>query len=118
MSRKQPSQLLSPARQNISRSISKRPRSPDLERSTAKRTKAAPQTPVKDREDERERRKAEREAQKEEFRVKYTRHFPSWTFHFDIDHCGKEGVINDLKGKITQLGGVRLSLPLSLWACY
>jgi hypothetical protein len=70
----------------------KRPRSPDPtgefteHQATVKRVRAAP-AEATDGEDhrDRERRRVERELQKADFRVKYTRAFPGWVFYFDLD---------------------------------
>ncbi|KAI9461215.1 Dfp1/Him1, central region-domain-containing protein [Lactarius psammicola] len=74
----------------------KRPRSPDPLDSqpslSAKRPKPVPQspslTPAPQEDDSKlkERKRAEREAQKEEFRIKYTRAFPKFSFylHWDV----------------------------------
>ncbi|OJA14498.1 hypothetical protein AZE42_04452 [Rhizopogon vesiculosus] len=70
----------------------KRPRSPDLtgdlteHQSIVKRVRAAPAeaTHGEDHRD-RDRRRVERELQKADFRVKYTRAFPGWVFYFDLD---------------------------------
>lgn len=86
----------------------KRPRSPDVFDaptrtgvSTNKRPKCVTATPEQERKD-REKRKAERDAQKEEFRVKYTRAFPSWTFYFDTPDSEKER----LAARVEQLDAV------------
>lgn len=59
--------------------------------------------------EERDKRRLERE---EEFRVKYTRAFPNWTFHFDLDtHQPEVAVIkNKLERRVAQLGAVRSSV--------
>lgn len=107
----QPSLSFSPLK---SRSMSgtKRPRSPDPQPDTttshpiAKRVKAVPPAPI--RELGRERKHLEREQQKAEFRDKYTRAFPGWTFCFDEDNIGI-GPSESFKTRIRQLGGVRHS---------
>ncbi|KII92343.1 hypothetical protein PLICRDRAFT_88953 [Plicaturopsis crispa FD-325 SS-3] len=55
---------------------------------------------------EKERRRAEREMQKEEFRVKYTKAFPSWTFYFDLDIVDPESAAlrENLEAKVSHLG--------------
>ncbi|KAH7922365.1 hypothetical protein BV22DRAFT_1106658 [Leucogyrophana mollusca] len=98
---------------------SKRARSPepagDHGLSTVKRPRAVPPSPVPatrqaddDRKD-RERRRAAREAQKEEFRTKYTRAFPSWVFYIDLDPYDSESESASLRetlaARVTQLGG-------------
>jgi regulatory subunit for Cdc7p protein kinase len=57
---------------------------------------------------QREQRKAEREAQKTEFRVKYTRAFPSFVFHFDLDTLDPESAATrrNLESKVLSLGAV------------
>jgi len=78
-------------------STAKRPRSPDTlldpqQSLNAKRPRPVPPSPsviaVPHEEDSKlkERKRAEREAQKEEFRVKYTRAFPKFSFylHWDV----------------------------------
>lgn len=92
-------QLMSPLPRLPTRSFSstaKRPRSPDPLDSqpslSAKRPKPVPPSPSltpalqEDDSKQKERKRAEREAQKEEFRVKYTRAFPKFSFylHWDI----------------------------------
>lgn len=106
-------------------SASKRPHSPDPGETlslSAKRARAAPEHTRNTREDlrkrdakdmrgetkeEKDRRRAERE---EEFRVKYTRAFPSWTFHFDLDTHQSEfiSVKSKLEKRVMQLGAVRV----------
>jgi len=98
----------------LKRSVSKRARSPDPALETiSKRAKNGPPSPgtLADREDERrerERRKTEREAQKEEFRIKYTRAFPTWVFYFDLDLLDPDSpsAKEYLQAKVSQLGGV------------
>lgn len=51
---------------------------------------------------DKEKRRAEREALKEEFRIKYTRAFPSWTFYFDIPDAERDV----LAPRILYLNGV------------
>jgi len=55
---------------------------------------------------DKERKRAEREAQKEEFRVKYTRAFPSFVFYFDTDLLDSENVDvrDDLLSRVHHLG--------------
>ncbi|EGO25725.1 hypothetical protein SERLADRAFT_415182 [Serpula lacrymans var. lacrymans S7.9] len=56
---------------------------------------------------ERERKRAEREAIKEEFRIKYTRAFPSWVFYFDLDLLDPESAAlrDALASRVSHLGG-------------
>lgn len=106
--------IISPLKRTVS-GASKRARSPDGAGDlTSKRAKGGPLSPntlaIREEErKERERRKMEREAQKEEFRVKYTRAFPTWVFYFDLDLLDPDSASarEYLEGKVTQLGGVR-----------
>jgi hypothetical protein len=97
----------------------KRPRSPELpgelhvNQTSPKRAKAAQPSPsrITRREEDRknrEQRKTEREAQKAEFRVKYTRAFPSFVFHFDLDTLDPESAATrrNLEAKVISLGAV------------
>lgn len=107
--------VVSPLKRSAS-GVSKRARSPDLAGETnSKRVKGSPPSPAKStaREDERkerERKKMERDAQKEEFRIKYTRAFPSWVFYFDLDLLDPDSASAKeyLEAKVRQLGGVCL----------
>jgi regulatory subunit for Cdc7p protein kinase len=102
----------------------KRPRSPDQlgeHQATPKRVKAVPSPSCQLNRDEdrkgREQRRAEREAQKTEFRVKYTRAFPTWVFYFDLDIIVPENAATrrSLETKVSSLGAVRLiASPLML----
>ena len=107
-------------------SASKRALSPDPsdgQSLSAKRARAAPEPPRTTREDprkrdvkdtrgdtkeEKDRRRAERE---EEFRVKYTRAFPNWTFHFDLETHQPEltAMKTRLERRVLQLGAVRMN---------
>ncbi|THH09218.1 hypothetical protein EW145_g2176 [Phellinidium pouzarii] len=87
-------------------SFLKRPRSPELynasaihELATAKRHKALSVTARENA--DRERRRAEREILKEEFRSKYTKAFPSWTFYFDVTDAERVALVP----RILQLNG-------------
>ncbi len=61
----------------------------------------------------RERRIAEKEQQKVEFRDKYRRAFPSWTFYFDADHIEPDrAAVSSLDARIQELGGVCNSTAL------
>jgi len=59
---------------------------------------------------ERELRKAQREERKAEFRVKYTRAFPSWVFYFDLDTLDPQSAASRriLENKVSSLGAVSL----------
>ncbi|KZT63759.1 hypothetical protein DAEQUDRAFT_679798 [Daedalea quercina L-15889] len=97
---------------------SKRARSPEPSKDgdasqSMKRLKAtvAPQPPAPTaREDlreearrEKERKRAERE---DEFRIKYTRAFPNWTFHFDLDTMNPDvaALKDTLERRLRQMG--------------
>lgn len=105
--------VVSPLKRIVS-GASKRARSPDLLGDAgSKRAKGGPPSPgtLAAREDERkekERKKTEREAQKEEFRIKYTKAFPSWVFYFDQDLLDPDNASarEYLEAKVSQLGGV------------
>jgi regulatory subunit for Cdc7p protein kinase len=104
-----------------SASLPKRPRSPDTHpdpfalRPSSKRVKAAGPSPVNastrasaqatrpSTRDRKQAERSEREQQKAEFKEKYSRAFPTFTFCFDIDNVGPVDV---LVSKIRQLGGV------------
>lgn len=71
----------------------------------------------RDREEDakrREQKRAERDAQKEEFRVKYSRAFPGWTFHIDDDVFGPEESLakKRIEDRLTKLGAVRVIFHL------
>jgi regulatory subunit for Cdc7p protein kinase len=95
---------------------SKRSRSPEPEDGVAagskrvRTTSAFDDVPDKDkvtRQAARERRMAEKEQQKAEFRDKYRRAFPSWTFHLDMDHIEPDrSAVGSLEARIQELGGV------------
>lgn len=51
---------------------------------------------------DRERRRTERESLKEEFRYKYSKAFPSWTFYFDTTDAERDA----LAGRVAYLHGV------------
>lgn len=54
-----------------------------------------------------ERRHAEREQQRAEFKEKYTRAFPTFTFYFDVEHIDPtHGNLLDFEARIRHLGGV------------
>jgi hypothetical protein len=105
--------VVSPLRRSVS-VASKRPRSPDPPgETTSKRAKnGLPSLGIlaahEDERKEKERKKTEREAQKEEFRIKYTRAFPSWVFYFDLDLVDPDSASarEYLEAKVSQLGGV------------
>lgn len=96
--------------------LAKRPRSPDTtaeltdHQATVKRVRAAPveATHGEDHRD-RERRRMERELQKADFRVKYTRAFPGWVFYFDLDLLDPESAAlrSSLAARVVHLKAVR-----------
>jgi len=96
-------------------SAPKRPRSPEPAGDVPKRvrpTLAEPITtalPEEERKDKDQRRQA-REVAKNEFRVKYTRAFPSWVFYFDLDQLDPDtaALRNSLVSRVAQLGAVCL----------
>ena len=108
----------------------KRARSPDPTKDEGtsqgiKRLKAvaAPQPPALTSEDpreearrEKERKRAERE---EEFRIKYSRAFPNWTFHFDLDTMSPEVATlkDNLERRVKHMGAVSTWLRPA-WACH
>ncbi len=104
-------------------STAKRPRSPDpldsQQSLSAKRPKAVPPSPSPlpaPQEDEprpKERKRAEREAQKEEFRVKYTRAFPKFSFYLHLDVSeGDPDARERLQARIHHMDAVRRILLL------
>lgn len=105
--------VLSPLKRTAS-GVSKRARSPDpAAESNPKRVKGGLPSPgtLAARDDDRkekERKRVERDAQKEEFRIKYTKAFPGWVFYFDLDLLDPDSapVREYLESKVTQLGGV------------
>jgi regulatory subunit for Cdc7p protein kinase len=100
-----------------SASFQKRPRSPDPSalRPSSKRVKAAAPSPANasiraslqaarpSTKDRKQAERSEREQQKAEFKEKYSRAFPTFTFCFDIDNVGP---VDALVSKIRQLDGV------------
>jgi regulatory subunit for Cdc7p protein kinase len=102
-------------------STAKRPRSPDAlldsqQPLNAKRPKPVPPSPsvnlAPQEEDPnlKERKRAEREAQKEEFRVKYSRAFPKFSFylHWDVSE-GDPDARERLQARINYMDAVRLA---------
>ena len=96
-----------------STSASKRARSPDMrppqapagEAQASKRVKCSTGMTTISREHdarERERKRALKEAAKEDFRAKYTKAFPSWVFYFDTNESEAE----ELAGRVKQLNAV------------
>lgn len=96
----------------------KRPRSPEPagdasgSQTNSKRVRAAlaePATLLDEERKDKEQRRQAREAAKNEFRVKYTRAFPSWVFYFDLDQLDPDiaALRNSLASRVTQLGAVR-----------
>ncbi|PFH51982.1 hypothetical protein AMATHDRAFT_2471 [Amanita thiersii Skay4041] len=101
--------------QPVDSTSSKRARSPDPDDSVTavqKRVRASPTIPSPVTHDRslrqatRERRLAERELQKAEFRDKYRRAFPSWIFYFDLDHIDHDRAsIPSFEARIQELEG-------------
>ncbi|KLO16449.1 hypothetical protein SCHPADRAFT_919902 [Schizopora paradoxa] len=88
----------------------KRPRSPEPHATRAvgetslKRSKASAPAPAKEKETTTERareKRSTRAAQDDEFKAKYSKAFPSWTFYFDI----AEHDMSDLEQRVAALGG-------------
>jgi regulatory subunit for Cdc7p protein kinase len=102
-------------------STTKRPRSPDslldTQQLNAKRPKPVPPpssiipAPQEDEPKLKERKRVEREAQKEEFRIKYTRAFPKFSFylHWDVSE-GDPDARERLQARINYMDAVRLYL--------
>jgi regulatory subunit for Cdc7p protein kinase len=103
-------------------STAKRPRSPDAfldfqQSLSAKRPKPVSPSPsiipaVQEEDSKfKERKRADREAQKEEFRVKYTRAFPKFSFylHWDVSE-GDPDARERLQARINYMDAVRLFL--------
>jgi regulatory subunit for Cdc7p protein kinase len=91
---------------NRSASFSKRPRSPDTyidPRPSLKRVKTTASTIRPSTKDRKHAERGDREQQKVEFKEKFTRAFPTFTFCFDIDNVGP---VDSLVSMIRQLGGV------------
>ncbi|OBZ68327.1 Hsk1-interacting molecule 1, partial [Grifola frondosa] len=89
---------------------SKRPHSPDPavdERlpQSAKRLKSNP-APTMSREELRKERGRKRAEREEEFRIKYSRAFPNWTFYFDMDTANPEvaALRTKLEKRVSQMG--------------
>ncbi len=92
---------------------SKRARSPEpphdsaLAQQAAKRARCGTMVPPTAGRENKERRQAEREQQRTEFKEKYSRAFPTWTFHFDLEHIDSvNGTLQDFETRIQHLGGV------------
>ncbi|KAF8210085.1 Dfp1/Him1, central region-domain-containing protein [Mycena galopus ATCC 62051] len=98
-----------PLKQARTVSGSKRPRSPDhILEVVPKRLKAVPSASrEKEVDKDKARRHALRDQQGIEFREKYSRAFPGWTFYFDLDNILPENVssIKLAQAKIRQLNG-------------
>lgn len=104
--------------------ISKRPRSPDpVHDSCGKRPKGVPASPApshlqpqvaikeEGRPLEKDEKRALRDAAREDFRVKYRKAFPSWSFYFDADLMDNP-VAEALQADVESLGAVRSNSPL------
>ena len=103
----------SPSKQLRISSTSKRPRSPDHcePQTTHKRVRSATvkSTVPTTRDLTKEQRIAEREQKEEEFRRKYSRSFPLWTFYLDIDNIDPS-LVQSFKYRLRHLGAVCLLL--------
>ena len=94
--------------------ILKRPRSPEPvaiaqnEHATVKRHRTQSANGKENVTGDKKLSKSEREARESEFRLKYTKAFPSWTFYFDTSDAER----NDLASRVIQLNGVSSS---NLW---
>ena len=99
---------LSPTKQLRTSSTSKRPRSPEPQ-TTQKRVRSATIkcTVPTTRDLSKEQRIAEREQKEEEFRRKYSRSFPLWTFYLDIDNIDPS-LVQSFKSRLRHLGAVCL----------
>ena len=97
----------SPAKQlRISSISSKRPRSPDLpEPHKRVRSATVKSTVPATRDITKEQRIAEREQKEEEFRRKYSRSFPLWTFYLDLDNIDPS-LVQSFKSRLRHLGAV------------
>ncbi|KAF8894915.1 Dfp1/Him1, central region-domain-containing protein [Gymnopilus junonius] len=101
---------LSPTKSHRTVSGSKRPHSPDRQdvfsNLTTKRARAAPHGPSTQapRDLQKERRHMVREQREEEFKDKYKRAFPDWTFCFDSVDVSSS-IVQTFKARILQLGG-------------
>ena len=85
-------------RRSLANRSQKRPRSPDSDnRIQSKRVKPSASTTRSST------KQTDREQQKAEFKEKFTRAFPTFTFCFDIDNVGP---VDSLVAMIRQLGGV------------
>lgn len=77
----------------------KRPRSPDP-------AALPPKKPRRDRDPARDHHRLEREQQRLEFREKYCRAFPAWTFYLDGDTIDSPQQLDSFRSRIQQLGAV------------
>jgi hypothetical protein len=106
-----PIQACSPLKSMRTVSGSKRARSPDIfdlniAKPTSKRIKSVDaSSAIAIRDSSRDKKHLEREQQKAEFRDKYTRAFPGFTFHFDDESVGA-AVSEGYKAKVELLGAV------------
>ncbi|KAK0461411.1 Dfp1/Him1, central region-domain-containing protein [Desarmillaria tabescens] len=86
----------------------KRPRSPEIDATVEfKRQRAAGPDTSAPKYKDKERRHTERAQKDKEFKDKYSRAFPTFTFHFDLSHLEPDtGLRKSLEARIVQLGGV------------
>ncbi|PBK73790.1 uncharacterized protein ARMOST_00621 [Armillaria ostoyae] len=96
--------------QKWARSVSgtKRPRSPEGDAAVEfKRQRAVGPDISAPKYKEKERRHTERAQKDKEFKDKYSRAFPTFTFHFDVSHLEPDTSLRkSLEARIVQLGGV------------
>lgn len=98
----------------LARTLSiKRPRSPDNDApvESVKRRALAPDA----RQQDKERRQLERQQKDAEFKEKYTRAFPTFSFYFDAENLDVDST--PLRAKVEHLGAVCLLLHAALSAC-
>ncbi|KAK0212983.1 Dfp1/Him1, central region-domain-containing protein [Desarmillaria ectypa] len=89
----------------------KRPRSPEVSHMDGavefKRQRAAGTDISAPKYKDKERRHTERAQKDKEFKDKYSRAFPTFTFHFDLSHLEPDtGLRKSLEARIVQLGGI------------
>ncbi|KAG7090857.1 hypothetical protein E1B28_009939 [Marasmius oreades] len=100
-----PRMPMSPSKTRVP-SGTKRARSPGVgaeeqsSRAVLKRARPTVATPTSQKIKSRE-----KKYQEVEFREKYSRAMPSWTFHFDMTDIADETLVNKLKRRLRELGG-------------
>ncbi|EAU91373.2 hypothetical protein CC1G_07408 [Coprinopsis cinerea okayama7 len=84
----------------------KRPRSPERDDSRAAQKRVKPTSSNTSTRESKKDRHAEREQQRHEFKEKYTRAFPNWSFYVDCENIqAKQSIVDELILRIEQLGG-------------